>query len=52
MTEKQQKFLDALFGEAEGNPVKALKIAGYAQGESSARVMAPLKDEIANRTTP
>ena len=31
MTEKQQKFLDALFGEAEGNPVKALKIAGYLQ---------------------
>ena len=50
MTEKQQKFLDALFGEAEGDPVRALKIAGYAQGESSTRVMAPLKDEIANRT--
>ena len=30
--------------------LRALKIAGYAQGESSTRVMAPLKDEIANRT--
>ena len=50
LTEKQQAFLDALFGEAEGNPAKALKIAGYAQGESTGRVMAPLKEEIAERT--
>lgn len=28
-TEKQQKFLDALFGEAEGNFQKAKRIAGY-----------------------
>ena len=35
LTEKQQAFLDALFNEAEGNPAKALKIAGYAQGEST-----------------
>ena len=50
LTEKQQAFLDALFDEAEGNPVKALKIAGYAEGESTTRVMAPLKEEIALRT--
>lgn len=50
LTEKQQAFLDALFNEAEGNPVQAMKIAGYAQGESTTRVMAPLKEEIAERT--
>ena len=50
LTEKQQAFLDALFNEAEGNPVKALKIAGYAEGTSSTTVMASLKDEVAERT--
>lgn len=50
LTEKQQVFLEALFGDAEGDPVKALKIAGYAQGTSTTTVMAPLKEEIANRT--
>lgn len=29
LTEKQQKFLDALFNEAEGDFNKACKIAGY-----------------------
>jgi maleate cis-trans isomerase len=50
LTEKQQAFLDALFNEAEGNPVKALKIAGYAPGVSTSVVMTPLKQEIADRT--
>lgn len=50
LTEKQEAFLDALFGEAEGNPVRALQIAGYAKGESTTRVMANLKDEVATRT--
>ena len=50
LTEKQQAFLDALFNEAEGNPAKALKIAGYAQGVSSTSIMASLKSEIAERT--
>ena len=30
--------------------MKALKIAGYADGVASSRVMAPLKEEIAERT--
>jgi len=32
LTEKQRKFLDVLFEEAQGSPVKALKLAGYAHG--------------------
>jgi hypothetical protein len=50
LTEKQQAFLDALFEEAEGNPVKALKLAGYAEGTSSTTIMSVLKDEVAERT--
>lgn len=50
LTEKQQAFLEALFNEAQGDPVKALKIAGYAPGMSTTTVMAPLKEEIAERT--
>lgn len=50
LTEKQQAFLDALFNEAQGDPVQALKIAGYAKGMSTTTVMAPLKEEIAERT--
>ena len=50
LTEKQQAFLNALFNEARGNPVKAKKLAGYADGVSTTSVMAPLKEQIAERT--
>ena len=30
LTEQQQSFINALFGEAQGNPKKAGEIAGYA----------------------
>ena len=30
MTEQQEKFLNALFGEAQGNFREAMNIAGYA----------------------
>lgn len=29
LTVKQQVFLDCLFGEAEGNPKKAMELSGY-----------------------
>ena len=50
LTEKQQKFLDVLFEEAQGNPVKAIKLAGYAEGTSSTTVMNSLIDEVAELT--
>jgi hypothetical protein len=50
LTEKQQAFLNALFNEARGNPVQAKKLAGYADGVSTTSVMAPLKEEIAEKT--
>ena len=31
LTDMQEKFLDVLFGEAQGNPREAARIAGYAE---------------------
>ncbi len=50
LTEKQQKFLDVLFEEAKGDPVKARKLAGYADGVSTSQIVSSLEDEIADRT--
>ena len=50
LTEKQQKFLDVLFEEAKGNPSKAMKLAGYAQGIGSTSVLNALQDEVAELT--
>lgn len=49
LTEKQEKFLDALFGEAEGDPVKARKIAGY-ESDNTRQITEALKEEIYDRT--
>ena len=48
LTEQQQEFLTALFGEAQGNPKKAGEIAGYAQN-SYPKVVKALKEEILER---
>jgi hypothetical protein len=50
LTELQTAFIDALFGEAEGNIVKAAQIAGYNSPSHNAhRVAATLRDEILER---
>ena len=46
LTEKQETFLTALFGEAKGNPRAAGDIAGYADYHQPLRA---LKDEIITR---
>ena len=48
LTEQQQKFIDALFGEAHGSPKKAGEIAGYSPFSYS-KVVKSLKDEILER---
>ena len=48
LTEQQQEFLTALFGEAEGSPKKAGEIAGYAPS-SYPKVIKALKEEILER---
>jgi len=50
LTEKQQKFLDALFEEARGNLVTAKKLAGYSDNISTTEVIKGLKEEILERT--
>ena len=49
LSDKQKQFLSALFGEAEGNPRKAAKVAGYSP-TSYPKVVQGLKDEIIDRT--
>ena len=50
LTEQQEKFLDALSSEAQGNINKALDIAGYKPGASYA-VVNSLKEEIIDVAT-
>ena len=50
LTEKQQKFLDVLFEEAQGDPVQAKKLAGYGEQSSTTAIVESLKDEIGDRT--
>lgn len=45
LTDMQEKFLEALFGEAKGNPKNAAEIAGYS-GTSYPKVIRNLKKEI------
>jgi hypothetical protein len=49
MTEQQEKFLNALFGEAQGNFREAMNIAGYASTEYPARLTRQMKNEIIER---
>jgi hypothetical protein len=50
LTEKQQLFLDVLFESAQGDPVRAKRLAGYADTVSSTTITAVLQDEIADLT--
>jgi|TARA_A100001515_G_scaffold45533_2_gene35707 phage terminase small subunit len=51
LTEKQQKFLDVLFtDECRGDPVAAIKVAGYAPNTSSTKITSVLQEEIAELT--
>ena len=50
LTDKQQLFLQVLFEEAEGDPLKAKKLAGYSDNVPTSVVTASLADEIADLT--
>lgn len=51
LTDNQKAFLEALFGEAKGDPVKAIKLAGYAESTKTSEVVNALKDEILEAAT-
>lgn len=46
LTTLQQSFLTALFGEAQGDPAQAMKLAGYSETMRYTEVVEALKDEI------
>ena len=48
LTVKQQVFLDCLFGEAEGDPRKAMELAGYV-GTTFHLLLESLHDEIIHK---
>lgn len=50
-TELQQKFLEALCGEAQGNIRLAMEMAGYSQHTKVSEVVGPLKEEIVERAS-
>ena len=50
LNEQQQKFLEVLFSEAAGDPVKAKKLAGYSDSYATRLIMDSLKEEIVART--
>ena len=50
LTENQQKFLEVLFDEAQGDVVKAKQLAGYSDNTPTRVIVNSLKDEIADAT--
>lgn len=50
LTEQQQKFIDVLFAEANGNLRQAMRMAGYSEGYSTSDIAKTLKEEIVEAT--
>ena len=50
LTERQQKFLDVLFEEANGDAITAKRLAGYSDNTPTSEVVSAIKDEILERT--
>jgi hypothetical protein len=50
LTENQQKFLEVLFDEANGDVVTAKKLSGYSDSTATRSIVESLRDEIADAT--
>ena len=50
LTERQQKFIDALFSEANGSIKDAKIIAGYSPNTNNQEIIKGIKDEIFEAT--
>ena len=50
LTEQQAKFIEVLFTEAAGDPVKARKLAGYSDNSSTKEIMDSIKEEVIQAT--
>jgi hypothetical protein len=51
LTDKQELFLEALCGEANGNIRAAMNIAGYAPTTKISEVVGPLREQIVERAS-
>jgi hypothetical protein len=47
LSERQEKFIEALLGEAKGNVRQAMRIAGYSDSTAIREAMAPVAEEVA-----
>jgi hypothetical protein len=50
LNEQQKKFIDALLGDANGNPVRAKELAGYSKTYPTKELMFSLKEHIIEAT--
>jgi hypothetical protein len=50
LTEMQQRFLDVLFEEAQGDALAAKKLAGYSDTVATSQVLASLEKEVEELT--
>ena len=50
LTEQQARFLEVLFTEAGGDPVKARKLAGYSDNTSTKEIMDSIKEDVIEAT--
>ena len=50
LTEKQRKFLDVLFDEANGDVTQAKLLAGYAPTSSTSDIVRVIKEEVLEAT--
>ena len=50
LTQQQAKFLEVLFNEAGGDPVKARKLAGYSDNSSTKEIMDSIKEDVIEAT--
>ena len=50
LTDRQKKFMEVLFDQANGDVVQAKLLAGYSEHSSTSSIVASMKDEIMEAT--
>tara|TARA_R100000353_G_scaffold120920_1_gene86040 strand:+ start:76 stop:453 length:378 start_codon:yes stop_codon:yes gene_type:complete len=50
LTERQKKFLEVLFEQANGDAVQAKLLAGYSETSATSTIVSSMKDEIMEAT--
>lgn len=48
LSERQEKLIEALLGEAKGNVRTAMRLAGYSDSTNIREAMAPVAEEVAD----